>query len=232
MNIYFDGHCDTLKKAFDDKKSLSFKNYDFNIEAAKMNNAVIQNLAAFVHTKFENGVKRATDIIDYYFVDKNQSILIKNKSDLEKVLKKKKIGIILSIENGKGIENDLDNIDYFYQKGVRIMSITWNDDNLLGCGCFSKNDYGLTSFGKKYVKKLEEKNIIIDVSHASEKTFWDTVENTNKMLVATHSNCYGICEHPRNLKDDQIKEISKRNRNNWYLFCFSFFGKTRFSLRK
>ena len=55
MKIYFDGHCDTLEKAFDNKKSLDFENYDFNLKDAKMNNSVIQNLAAFVHTEFEDG---------------------------------------------------------------------------------------------------------------------------------------------------------------------------------
>lgn len=225
MKIYFDGHCDTLEKAFDNKKSLDFENYDFNLKDAKMNNSVIQNLAAFVHTEFEDGFKRGKDIVDYYFIDEKECVLIKNKTDLETVISDKKIGVILSIENGKAIEDDLKNIDFFFEKGVRIMGITWNDDNLLGCGCFSKNDLGLTDFGKEYVKKLEDKNIIIDISHSSEKTFWDIIKNTKKTIVATHSNCYGICEHSRNLKDDQIKEIAKRNRSNWNLFCCSFFSK-------
>ena len=211
MNIYCDGHCDTLKKAFDEKKDLNNKKYDYNLEDIKMENAIIQNLAAFVHTDFEDGFERAKNIVEYYFSRVSDITLITNKEDLENVVSNNKIGALLSIENGKAIENNLDNIDYFYEKGIKIMGITWNDENLLGSGCFSENDNGLTEFGKAYIKKLEEKNILIDISHTSERTFWDTIKNTNKTIIATHSNCYNICNHPRNLKDEQIKEIAKRN---------------------
>lgn len=211
MNIYCDGHCDTLKKAFDEKKDLNNKKYDYNLEDIKMENAIIQNLAAFVHTDFEDGFERAKNIVEYYFSSVSDITLITNKEDLENVVSNNKIGAILSIENGKAIENNLDNIDYFYEKGIKIMGITWNDENLLGSGCFSEKDNGLTEFGKAYIKKLEEKNILIDISHTSERTFWDTIKNTNKTIIATHSNCYNICNHPRNLKDEQIKEIAKRN---------------------
>lgn len=211
MNIYCDGHCDTLKKAFDEKKDLNNKKYDYNLEDIKMVNAIIQNLAAFVHTDFEDGFERAKNIVEYYFSSVSDITLITNKEDLENVVSNNKIGALLSIENGKAIENNLDNIDYFYEKGIKIMGITWNDENLLGSGCCSEKDNGLTEFGKAYIKKLEEKNILIDISHTSERTFWDTIKNTNKTIIATHSNCYNICNHPRNLKDEQIKEIAKRN---------------------
>jgi len=90
------------------------------------------------------------------------------------------------------------------------MSITWNDDNDLGCGATTKKDTGLTSLGIEYVKKLSNLNIIIDVSHLSEKSFWDVINTTDKPVVATHSNVYEICNHNRNLKDNQIIEIAKR----------------------
>lgn len=211
MNIYFDGHCDTLKKAFDDKKDFYYKQYDYNLADAKMHNTTIQNLAVFVHTDFENGFERAKNIVEYYFFNISDTTLITNKSELEDVIENKKKGVILSIENGKAIENNLDNIEYFSQKGIKIMGITWNYENLLGSGCFSEIDNGLTDLGKAYVKKIEEKSILIDISHASEKTFWDTIKNTNKTIIATHSNCYNLCNHPRNLKEGQIKEIAKRN---------------------
>ena len=114
MNIYCDGHCDTLKNAFDENKNLNFERYDFNLVDAKMNNPVIQNLAAFVHTNFENGFERAKNIVDYYFSKIFDINLITNKKELEIVINNKKIGAILSIENGKAMENNIDNIEYFY----------------------------------------------------------------------------------------------------------------------
>lgn len=210
MDIYVDGHCDTLKKAFDDKKDLYFEEYDFNLKKINFDIPRIQNLAAFVHPDFEDGFQRAKNIINYYDTLKSDTVLIKSKNDLNYVLDNKKIGVILSLENGRGIENKIENIDWFYEKGVRIMGLNWNEDNLIGCGALTRNDIGLTDFGNAYVKKLEEKNILIDVSHASEKTFWDTISNTSKTIIATHSNVYSLCNHSRNLKDDQIKEIAKR----------------------
>ena len=210
MNIYADGHCDTLKKAFDIKKDLKYSELDFNIKDIELNIPRIQTLAAFVNTCYEDGFKRAKNLVEYYDEIKDETFLIKNVKDIEYVCKNNKLGVILSIENGKAIENDLKSIDWFYEKGIRMMGITWNDDNLIGCSCLTQKDIGLTDFGIEYVKKLESKNIIIDVSHCSEKTFWDTYNNTNKTLVASHSCCFGICSHKRNLKDEQIKAIAKR----------------------
>ena len=95
------------------------------------------------------------------------------------------------------------------------MSINWNEDNLLGTGALTKNTVGLTELGKEYVKRLEQKNIIIDISHSSEQTFWDTIKNTTGTIVATHSNCYSICNHPRNLtemaeSDEEFKNWGRR----------------------
>ncbi|MBP3596649.1 MAG: dipeptidase [Clostridia bacterium] len=226
MNIYCDGHCDTLKLAFDENKDLNFEKYDFNIINAKNNNPVIQNLAVFVHTDFENGFESAKNILEYYYSDISDISLITNKKTLEYVINSNSIGAILSIENGKAIENNLDNIDYFYRKGIKIMGITWNDENLLGSGCFSENDNGLTDFGIAYVKQLEKNNILIDISHTSEKTFWDTMENTNQTIIATHSNCYNICNHQRNLKDNQIKAIAERNGIIGICFASPFLRKS------
>lgn len=70
---------------------------------------------------------------------------------------------------------------------------------------------GLTKLGKEYIKELNKRNMIIDISHASEKTFWDTINYSKKPVIATHSCAYSVCPHNRNLKDEQIKQISKSN---------------------
>ena len=78
---------------------------------------------------------------------------------------------------------------------------------ICGSGAQTKCDNGLTKLGIEYIKKLEDLSILVDISHASEKTFWDVMENIKGRVIATHSNAYGICNHPRNLKDEQIKEM-------------------------
>jgi membrane dipeptidase len=90
-----------------------------------------------------------------------------------------------------------------------MMSVTWNNDNELGCGAETKNDTGLTELGINYVKKLNQLGIIIDVSHSSEKSFWDIISITEKPAIASHSNVFELCNCKRNLKDNQIKAIAE-----------------------
>ncbi len=226
MNIYIDGHSDTLTEIYDQKSEINNKKFCFNTEDAKEYVPIIQTLATFVRPTYEDGFKRANEVLDYFLENNKDIKIIKSKEDLDDVIQNKKVGGLLSIENGRAIENDLNNIDILYNKGIRMMSINWNEDNLLGTGAKTKENYGLTEFGIQYVKRLEEKNIIIDVSHSSEKTFWDVIDNTKGIIVATHSNCYNLCDHPRNLKDEQIKAIAERNGIIGICLC-NFFLKNK-----
>lgn len=214
--FFIDGHCDTLSEALDKKKSLFKNDLQFSIDRANKMGGGIQVMACFVDTKFlttkSDGFTRCNNILNkfkQYEKNNNLNILLKNKKDVINAIKSNETKVILSIENGVAISGDLENVDYFYNQGVRIMSITWNDDNDLGCGAQTKNDTGLTKLGFEYVKKLNDLGIIIDVSHLSEKSFWDVMSVSTKPIVATHSNVYSICNHPRNLKDNQIKAIAK-----------------------
>lgn len=209
--IYIDGHCDSLEVALDKKIEMNNSELEFNFKSAKNLAPCIQVCSAFVGSEFNDGFERALDILNKYNSDKYKTILIKSLNDIKKVMDYKKVGVLLSIENGKAINDNLDNIDILYDIGVRMMGVTWNDDNLLGCGALTKKDLGLTDFGREYIKKLADKKIIIDVSHCSNKTFWDVCNETNGRIVASHSCCKSLCNHCRNLDDNQIKEIAKRN---------------------
>lgn len=103
-----------------------------------------------------------------------------------------------------------------------MMGVTWNDDNELACGAQTTNDTGLTKLGKDYIKKLEEKHILIDVSHTSKKSFYDILKNTNNPIIASHSCADAICHHRRNLSDDQIKKLAKTGGVIGICFCKPF----------
>ena len=135
---------------------------------------------------------------------------------------KTKTGIFLTIENGSAISGNLDNIDILYKKKIRMMGTVWNDDNELASGAHTTNDKGLTNLGKQYIKKLEKKHILIDVSHMSKKSFYDTLENTKDPIIASHSCAYTVCNHKRNLSDNQIKQIAKRQGIIGICFCKPF----------
>ena len=89
------------------------------------------------------------------------------------------------------------------------MSLTWNDDNFLACGAFTKNDTGLTTKGRECIKLMNNLGMIVDVSHISRKSFFDIINITDKSVIATHSCVNSLCENKRNLTDEQIKLIAK-----------------------
>lgn len=121
--------------------------------------------------------------------------------------------IIYGIE-GLDYLNSLDDIDILYDLGVRSIAIVWNNKNKFGSG--NRSSQGLTPIGRKLVKKLVDKNIAIDLSHANENTFWDIINLCNNLkengqcpiIFASHSNCNSVYSDSRNLTDEQIKAIA------------------------
>lgn len=228
--MIIDLHSDTIQRAKDEKLQLTDKKLAVNIKDLEENLPYIQCLGTFVNPKYNvanGGFRRAISIIDnfYKLYEKEKMYIIRNAEDLKCKELEEKIGIILTIENGSAISSNLENIDKLYKKGIRMMGVVWNNDNELATGAMTTNDLGLTYLGKQYVKKLEEKNIIIDVSHMSKKSFYDTLENTNVPIIASHSCVEKICNHRRNLDDNQIKQIAKRDGVIGICFCKPFLTK-------
>lgn len=142
-------------------------------------------------------------------------VLIKTKEQLQKVVKENKIGIILSFEGLDPIGNDIKLLKIFYELGVRAGGLVWSRRNYVADGCsFSPVEEGqrggLTKFGVNVVRKMEEMNMLIDVSHLNDEGFWDIMKFTNKPFIASHSNVRNIHGRMRNLTDEQIKAIAER----------------------
>lgn len=213
--IIADAHCDTLEYAYDNNINIYNRKLSFNLTDVMDTYPYIQCLACFVHDKYKNrGYKRAEEILNYYFkeeVDAHNIIRINSKKDIKKVRESNKLGTLLTLENGVALDGNIENLYLLYKKGIKMMTITWNYDNELGCGNLTSNDLGLTKFGKKCIKLMNNLNMIIDISHSSVKTFWDILSITNKPVIASHSNVYNLCKNTRNLTDMQIKEIAKND---------------------
>lgn len=142
-------------------------------------------------------------------------VLIKTKKQMEDVIKENKIGIMLSFEGLDPIGNDLGLLKIFYELGVRAAGLVWSRRNYAADGCsFNPVEEGqrggLTKFGVNIVKKMEEMNMLIDVSHLNDEGFYDVVKFTEKPFIASHSNSRSIHERMRNLTDEQIKIIGER----------------------
>ncbi len=155
-------------------------------------------------------------------IDRLKNIESENVSDLEfannyddiiRITNGKKICGLIGIEGGTAIEKNLDNINTFYESGVRYIGLTWNNSNGISTSARDETERGkqggLTDFGVQVVKRMNEVGMLVDVSHLSEAGFWDVIENTSSPVIASHSNCYSINPHFRNLTDEQIKAIAK-----------------------
>lgn len=146
----------------------------------------------------------------------DQMVIVTNPSELSQAVKLKKLGAMLGVEGGHMIEDDLGKLDSFYRRGVRYMTLTWNNSTSWASSAWDEKlksfivtPYGLTAFGLRVVKRMNELGMMIDVSHIGEATLRDALATSSKPVLASHSSVYALCPVPRNLKDDQIRAIAK-----------------------
>lgn len=134
---------------------------------------------------------------------------ILSKEDLEMMDDKQ--NVIITVEGMCGIKEDPEEkIQWLYDHGVRIASLCWNDQNALASGKNGSSLNGLTELGKRAILKMNELNMIIDVSHANEKTFWDILALSSKPVIATHSNMRKLANVDRNLSDQQFLALAEK----------------------
>ncbi len=148
---------------------------------------------------------------------RNMSVEINDNRDIIKIVKsfkdfkiakeENKFGAMIGLEGLSYIEEDDGTIDALYNFGARHASLTWNEENKLATGVKGNQDRGLTDLGKVIIKRMEKLGMLVDVSHANQKSFWDIASLATNPIIASHSNCKKLCDHPRNLTDEQIKEI-------------------------
>ncbi len=146
--------------------------------------------------------------------------LTHNYREIRRAIKEHKLAAMFGVEGGHMMEDDLDNLNKFYDRGVRYMTLTWNNsthwatsayDETLKKDSLANAHKGLTDFGKQVIKRMNELGIMVDLSHVGEQTFWDAIHTSTKPIIVSHSNAYAICPVFRNLKDDQIKAVAANN---------------------
>lgn len=235
-----DMHCDTISTLYDmnmsDDNVLKKNIIHVDIEKLKKGDYLLQNFACFVCLKqVIDSKERALELINFYKkqIRLNQDLIapVLCYQDIIENEKSKKISSLLTLEEGSVVDNDLKNLEMYYQKGVRMITLTWNYANGIGypntkakddlstkaCKCLIENNEqslyqnkGLTPFGILYIQKMEQLGMIIDVSHLSDAGFYDVIKYTNKPFVASHSNARSVCNVGRNLSDQMILALAKR----------------------
>ena len=121
-----------------------------------------------------------------------------------------RFSVFLGLENGSPIGNSFDRLKWFYDRGVRYITLCHSSDNQICDSCASKVKRwgGLSPFGKELVAEMNRLGILIDVSHISDASFYDVLKYSDRPVVATHSCCRALCPHPRNMTDDMIRSLA------------------------
>lgn len=213
-----DLHCDTLADCKytdtgnpdtldDPKRVLSLSNIPQEVKWA-------QFFAIFIPDE-----ERGEKAIEYFEINrKNYERQMKlfshrvapcrNVADMEAAWADGKTAAFLTVENGSVLAGDINRVQVLAQQGVRCMTIVWNGENEIGSG--HTTQHGLSPFGKEVIPQLEKNGILVDVSHLNDPGFEDLLAVAKKPFLATHSNARSICSHKRNLTDDMIREMVKR----------------------
>ena len=210
---FFDLHCDTLTKFYNSNQSLLNGEGEVNFLKSNVFETYKQLFAIFIEDDMRG------EVAWNYFLN-NVNFLNEQLSEHSQY----KNNVILSVEGGAALSGDLSKIEKMRDLGVKALTLTWNGENELGYGV--SNNLGLKELGKEAVKVLELNNIVVDVSHLSEKGFYDVAKIAKKPFIATHSNSRFICENKRNLTDEQfsiIRDIKGLVGINFYT---EFIGKS------
>lgn len=213
---YFDLHCDTIGECYKQDKLLYENDLHVDIRRAGVLDSYVQCYAAFIPDSLSG------DAAFFYFctlakrmqeeIERNKDTLVqcRKQGDLALLRKTGKYGAVFTVENGNALGGKLENVSVLREYGVKMMTLTWNGENEIGGGARASGKKGLTQFGKDVLLRLEENDIVADVSHAGERLFADVLSLAKRPVVASHSCAKALCRHPRNLTDRQFLQIKEK----------------------
>lgn len=212
---FIDLHCDTIMRIMSNRGDFN-KAGDMHVTLPDMIDAgvVLQVFACCIinnrnaEQRFSTCLDMVKGIRSVIESNKDHLFLVRNAEDVESANGSDgKIGILIGIEGAAPLDGDAEKIIPFFEQGVRLLTIVWNDNPF--CGSVFGDQSGLTEKGRELIHLCETLGIIIDVSHASDQGFYDILSSVTKPFVASHSNSREICPNSRNLTDDMICKIAE-----------------------
>lgn len=202
-----DTHCDTLSRILNGGGDLFENSYHVSLKRAGIYDTYTQFFACFMSPGYYHAPKKYLKaMIDIYFDNMNRyksiAVHCENYKDLQAAHESNRAACFLSVEGGEFVDSAED-IDYIRNRGVRLMSLAWDNDNELA------GYRGLTAFGKDILGYMEKKGMFLDVSHLSDRGFYDACSLYSRPVFASHSNSRSVCDVKRNLTDEQFLYICK-----------------------
>lgn len=232
-----DLHCDTLMELYLKKTDLRSWQGHINLEKLQKGGCMVQSFAIFIPTH-QSGVRHGVveDPYSYFnhvadVFDREMAAnagVIRPVRTVAQMEENKKAGLmsgLLTIEDGVAVDGKIERVQEFYDRGVRMIALTWNYENSIGFPCSDdpeKHMLGLKPFGLEVLARMDELGMIVDTSHLSEGGFWDIVKHGRKPFIASHSCCRALCGHRRNLTDEQLRALGEKGGVCGVNFCTGF----------
>lgn len=208
MNIpYFDTHCDTASEILG-KYGLRKNPLHLDLNRGSKFTPRGQVFACFADGSNFSDYQAQRDNL-FNEIKKNSDIVsfCRNGKEARAAYENGKTAAFISVEGAELLDCSIEKLEEAKRDGLCIVTLTWNHANLLSGSNVDKREEGLTRLGKSFVKACEDLGVFVDVSHLSDKGFWDVIEIATKPVIATHSNSRKIWHHTRNLTDDMFKAL-------------------------
>jgi len=216
--IIIDTHADTPQMMLDEGYDLPDPNSPYMISIPKMRQghlgAEFFSIWVDVGWPPQDLIHRALDLIDVV----NDQVaghsdaleLARTADDIVRIHGQRKIAVLMGVEGGHIIEDDLRALDVFYRLGVRYMTLTHTKNTKWADSSGDKPQWnGLTDFGRAVVERMNRLGMMVDISHVSDKTFYNALAATRAPVIASHSSCRALCDRPRNMSDDMIRALAR-----------------------
>jgi len=218
-SIVLDTHDDTTQRFFSKTYDLAKRNSDGHIDIPRMKeggmNAIFFSIWIDGRIMGPPAIQKALDQIDavHENVRRNSKDMVfcRTADDIRRAHKEGKIAALIGVEGGHMIGNDIRMVRIFGDLGVRYMTLShFYNDEWADSSTDKPAHNGLTDYGKDIVREMNRQGIMVDISHVSDKTFYDALEVSKAPLIASHSSCRAICNHPRDMTDDMIKALAAK----------------------
>jgi membrane dipeptidase len=213
---FFDAHCDTFLRVVENGADFE-RSPDLHVTLPGMidGGVRVQVFAAWTLAERLQGredevaVQMVEAVKAMCSAHSDRFVLVRSRADLQVVAADRtKTGALCALESADPLKGDPSALDFFYDAGVRLVTLVWGDNAF--CGATFGNGSGLTDKGRELIDRCEALGVMVDVSHASDPGFWDLCQAATKPFVASHSNCRTLCDNTRNLTDEMIRALGER----------------------
>jgi len=223
--LVIDTHADTTQRFLDEGFDIGSTDPNdkghISLDKARRGNLGAEFFSIWVEPETNQGhfAKHTFDLIDSVYEQAarhpDRMIMAFSTADIERAHREHKLAALMGIEGGHSIENDVRLLRDYYRLGVRYMTLSWSNTNEWADSSGDINDpqvqhhSGLTDFGKQVVLEMNRLGMMVDISHVSDKTFWDTIATAKAPVIASHSSARELVDAPRNMTDEMLKAVAK-----------------------